>query len=79
MENDFFDIGGVAVEDVDGFVEGLAAMDDDGQVQFAGDIEMLDEKTLLVDTDGKIIVKIQAGLTYSNDFFILGDLLQVGD
>ena len=79
MKDDFVQALAIAIQDIDGFVEGVSGMDDDGQIKFAGDVEVLDEESLLVGMGGEIVMKIQACFTNGDDLFVLGDLFKSGD
>ena len=79
VEDDFADGLSETAEYIHSFIEGFSRVDDNGEVEVACDVEMFDEKALLLSGLGEIVMEIEASLSDGDDFFVLCDFFEVGD
>ena len=67
---------GEVFQDGEGIVEGLSAVDDDGQVEVGGDLEVEAEDSFLVGLFGKVVVEVEACFADCDDLVALGEMFQ---
>src|SRR3989304_7495380 len=63
VEDNFSDTAGVAIQDLQSFIEGLSAMNNDRQVKVCGDFEVLSKDTFLVFVQRIVLMIVEAGFT----------------
>jgi len=79
MKDDFSYAGAVTLQKSHRIIEGLSAMNDNGQIRFGGDFEMLSEDASLVLPQRMVVMIVKAGLADGDDLWICGELFQVSD